>query len=388
MDEYSSWLGLDSVQDPNQMLMQQPLPVPLAPQQQQLPPMKKAQGMAPALPNTPSWEMLAAHQDENAANPEDDFRTQFLSDLQKKRQTIQDNQSRLADLENKPASFDNANLRPLLAWADSLNGTQSAQYYEKPKDKSQELKEKLIAQIDKGESGLSNAQVAYLRNIATNDLAKQKADANVDQQTWRRDYLNKKLMQGDDRLAVSTGQNIDNDATLIDLGNRRLQIGRDVHTLENSPVLTPQVFDEIQKGVANAITGAKSATVSDTAALKIKTLDQDYANFMQRVSSNPQDINNPQLKSYLSGLLHRLDDAYIQNIKDRTSQKVAGLSHLSSSKAKAVVNSKVDQFNAPLASGAGAPASGLITVSNGSTTFTVKPENLQQAIKEGYQEVK
>lgn len=116
----------------------------------------------------------------------------------------------------------------------------------------------------------------------------------------------------------------DKDRIITNLTERQQQIQRDKHTLDTADVLTPQIFNEIQIGVANAISGGRSAAVSTQNKVEFNSLETEWQNLKQRLTNSPQDIGSPEVKKYMSDLLNRLNDAYQNNMASRAEQLTKG----------------------------------------------------------------
>lgn len=116
----------------------------------------------------------------------------------------------------------------------------------------------------------------------------------------------------------------DHDKILTALTQQQQQIGRDKHTLDSATTLTPQIFNEIQTGIANAIAGGHSAAQGTIHDLKYQSAAIDLEGLKQRLTNRPQDIGSPEVKKYLSDLIGRLGEAYAGNISDRAQQLAVG----------------------------------------------------------------
>lgn len=149
-----------------------------------------------------------------------------------------------------------------------------------------------------------------------------------------------------DKIAADIANRFDNDSILKKIEGQTQQIDIDKHTLATSDVLTPQVFNEIQIGIANAISGGRSAAVStqnkvefDSAAIQLKRIQQ-------RLTNKPEDIASPEVKKYLTDLLSRLGEAYENNAYERAKQieKGRSLGYRHNPDAKAVMKEKVNYY--------------------------------------------
>ena len=238
--------------------------------------------------------------------------------------------------------FKDLNLAPLMGLADAWGGSNLAQTYKAPQtqDERQAQIMALEEMLRKGKREANSGLLDYLKMRQDAHTKTERNQAYVAGLQARNAMLAAGLGLRDDKLAASLGKELENDPIIKNQLERRQQIAMDIHTLQTAPAITPQMWAELQKGVANAITGARSATVSDTEAMKINTLAIEWANLQQKLTNSPQDIESPEMRKYLSDLLARLDDAYRINISARTDQKMAGMENLSSTKAKKVLGDK------------------------------------------------
>lgn len=149
-----------------------------------------------------------------------------------------------------------------------------------------------------------------------------------------------------DRIAASAGDHFDKDPILTKISKQKQQVDLDKHTLETAPVLTPQIINEIQQGIANAISGGGSAGLGKTEQTEIHTAKQKIAELQQRFSSNPTPVNDPQLVEYFHGVLGRLGDAYDRNGYSRAQQIFKGRAqgYKSNPAAVQVMQDKVESY--------------------------------------------
>lgn len=246
----------------------------------------------------------------------------------------------LAQLQTqKPTGIQALDLSPLYNFVDARTGSKMQQGYQAPTaiNDWQSKVDALKKAVDTNGDKITDDQLKYLQ-----EKLKQQADLDkVNALTGKASNLSNLASIREDALAARVAQTLQDNKILNDQNTRRQQLGLANHTLNGPNVITYQMFNEIQKDIANAITGAKSATVSDTAAMKIQTVEADLANLMQRATGNPQDAVSPEIRKYLSNVITRLDDAYANNIEDRKKVLAAGYSNLASTRVKNVVNDKI-----------------------------------------------
>ena len=159
-----------------------------------------------------------------------------------------------------------------------------------------------------------------------------------------------------DRIAAEAANHFDNDKKLVGINKQRQQVALDRHTIESGQ-LTPQLLAEVQQGIGRAISGGGGG-VHEREAVALKTGQEQLARIMERVKSEPQYINNPEVKNYLLNTIDRLDEAYAQNAEARAKQIYNGRAkaYKSNPAAVEVMKSKVEDYKLPEQSKAAAPA--------------------------------
>lgn len=122
--------------------------------------------------------------------------------------------------------------------------------------------------------------------------------------------------------AIQAASVYDNDPILKSNDQRLQSVGIAKHTLENNQKITPQMLEEIQTDVARAIAGGSSSGVGEREATKFHSVQQDFTNLMQRITNKPEDVDSPEVKQYLHGVLVRLEDAY-GGIRQKRAQDIS-----------------------------------------------------------------
>lgn len=196
-----------------------------------------------------------------------------------------------------------------------------------------------------------------LKSLTGLGEAKAKADAMAISGQARADgVLNQK-----DKIAASAADHFDKDPILTKITKQRQQVDLDKHTLETAPVLTPQIINEIQQGIANAISGGGSAGLGKTEQTEMHTAQQKIADIQQRFTGDPTPVNDPALVQYFHGVLDRLGQAYDRNGYTRAQQILNGRAggYKSNPAAIQVMKDKTESYRpadpaqAPGAAGAG-----------------------------------
>lgn len=149
-----------------------------------------------------------------------------------------------------------------------------------------------------------------------------------------------------DSIASRAGDHFDKDPILTKINKQKQQVELDRHTLSTAPVLTPQIINEIQQGIANAISGGGSAGLGKTEQVEIQTAKQKVAELQQRFTSDPTPVNDPKLVEYFQGVLARLGEAYDKNGYARAQQLYNGKksAYRSNPAAVQVMKEKVESY--------------------------------------------
>jgi hypothetical protein len=251
----------------------------------------------------------------------------------------------IKEYQERPSGIDYSAPAALLAsFQPQYKGVAELAQSQRPETQDQrartvlDLQQKLQAQKDR----LSQGEFNQLKALMGLDISKQKADAMTERSKFFGAGLDIRGAQFSQRIADV----FDKDQMLKQINSQRQQMELDRHTVETAEVLTPQLFNEVQKGIANAIAGGKSASVSDTEAMKIKTIATEFAAIQQRLKNKPQDISSPEIKKYLTGVISRLADAYDANAFKRAEQlkkgRAAGLAK--TPEAMSVMEEKVESY--------------------------------------------
>jgi hypothetical protein len=132
----------------------------------------------------------------------DQFDDAFFESMGNRKDALEKLRAKQAELDGKaPSGFETVNLKPLMAYADSLTGTNLAGAYTAPTQVAQynEKMQKLQDAISKNENTLSDDQLAYLRTKAQEESMKlrEQSMANAmsragegEESKVRREYLN------------------------------------------------------------------------------------------------------------------------------------------------------------------------------------------------------
>lgn len=128
-----------------------------------------------------------------------------------------------------------------------------------------------------------------------------------------------------DRIATSAADHFDKDPILIKIDKQRQQIALDKHTLEASGGHLPvQLLNEIQQGLANAISGGGSAGLGKTEQIEINNSSTKLTGLLQKLSPGVKYVDDPELAQYLGAQLDRLGNGYDNNAFQRAQQIFKG----------------------------------------------------------------
>lgn len=150
-----------------------------------------------------------------------------------------------------------------------------------------------------------------------------------------------------DRIAAQAADHFDKDSILTKINKQKQQIETDKHTLDGANGrLTPSIINEVQQGIANAISGGGSAGLGKTEQVEIQNVNQKIAQLKQKFESGVQYVDDPELINYFHGVLDRLGQAYDKNAFQRASQIFNGRSkgYKSNPAAVQVMQDKLESY--------------------------------------------
>lgn len=249
---------------------------------------------------------------------------QLMSDRQGRIDKASANDQALGD---RPTGFQAVDLSPLMAFADSMAGTNIKAGYSGPKQLQDYDAQKKIMQaaLDKERNGLGDDQMNYLKMKAgerTRRDSMDQAQANKDMMIAlmgrRADQADTRIGIAKSRLQDSVYKSFSNDKNMMNYDNQLSQIGRGLHVLETPPggIITYQMVKEISNDIANALSAGKSA-VDDRHKAEFNTLAGEMARLAQFISANPTAATSPEQVAHLKGQLERIKEAFTYNMADR-----------------------------------------------------------------------
>lgn len=95
----------------------------------------------------------------------------FYNQMGQRQNQVAGLQQQVAELQNDPNTLNDVNLKPLLAYVDSLTNGHSAQSYTAPETRKSQVA-KLQAEIAKGQNAIGDDQLAYLKQKASEEAAR------------------------------------------------------------------------------------------------------------------------------------------------------------------------------------------------------------------------
>lgn len=172
------------------------------------------------------------------------------------------------------------------------------------------------------------------------DTAEQKASSSGSLSNYRQQSLG--LRAGDQ--ASRAGEAFDKDPILLQTDKQRNQIALDLHTLNTAKIVNPQILNEVSTGMANAISGGRSASLGAVHMQEINNLDKKWTDFLQFINSKPEALNQPETIQFVKDTLARLDDSYANIAETRALSKANAKTYQSNPEAQAAVAAKVQQY--------------------------------------------
>lgn len=257
-------------------------------------------------------------------------------------------------LEDKPNEI---NWAPLAAFIDSMvPNSKLTPVAQALAPMSQDQKEKLLfdlknklqlgrqalskEQLDALASQIKMQQDDYRNNTMYQHYMNMAANANR-----RTDTSIGRLETQKDSQAQTAGNLFDNDPAVIKPTLARLnQIDLDMHTLKTAKVITPELMNEMGKGMATAIAGGKSSGLEETKMQTLQSAQKDFARLQQYIAGKPYQALTEEQKVYLDDVFSRLREGYGQMIAARAEQLRKGRTFKSNPHANAVMDQKVKEY--------------------------------------------
>lgn len=174
------------------------------------------------------------------------------------------------------------------------------------KDIEENTKEGLLGKIIQGEFGARGREATSSRVGERNQILREGLDLRRENQ------------------ASHVADLFDKDKIIQDSTQQKNRIQNGRHTLESAKTLTPQMLDEIQADINAAISKGGSNAASLEHKRTFNSLGIEATRLKQRLTDKPEDINNPEIKQYLTDIMNRLEGAYDLNMSERAKSLSAG----------------------------------------------------------------
>lgn len=148
-----------------------------------------------------------------------------------------------------------------------------------------------------------------------------------------------------DNQTSHVGDIFDKDPIMNKINKQRQQIDIDKHTLQSSNGDIPvQMINEVQQGLANAISGGGSAGLGKTEQVEIQNRNTRLQSILQKVEPGVNKVHDPELVQYLSDTLDRLGNAYDNNGYSRAQQIAKGRNYKFNQSANQAMQDKVESY--------------------------------------------
>lgn len=116
------------------------------------------------------------------------------------------------------------------------------------------------------------------------------------------------------KVASDTGKAMINDPIVKAADQQNNSINKGLNRLSGDEPVTPQMWNELNIDLANAISGGRMAAQGTIHEVQMQDAEQKLAQMQQYVSGHPQDIGSPAMKEYLKSNFNDLK-ALNQNVR-------------------------------------------------------------------------
>lgn len=257
----------------------------------------------------------------------------------------------IKQIQDKPQGI---NWTPVAAYLDSqIPGSKLTAAAEATAPMSEDQRDKMLFD-------LKSKLLAGRATLSKESLASLKSEQQMQQYREHQDELERhnRQMEGaqlangqagrvqvmQDTQTQHAADIFDRDPVIKTLTERKNQIGIDYHTLQAGGVITPQMSDEISKGIAVAFNGGKSSGLEETKKQEINTAMKDWAKIQQYVTGKHFDALTPENKQMLTSVLDRLNGAYGNVLASRGEQIRKGRKFTYNQAGNEVMDSKVNEY--------------------------------------------
>jgi hypothetical protein len=224
----------------------------------------------------------------------------FYNEMQKRQGSVTSMQDDIKRLQGTPMSFADVNLKPMLAFADQLNGSNTAASYSAPTGAQQRKSDvqRLQEAVMKQQNAIGDDQLAYLKQKAMEE-------ANSRRERSMANQLNKSMLAGEFRLREKWESNPITKASVSMDDHYRRITSNDHSTPAGQMALIFNFMKMLDDGSvvreSEYAQAQKTAGILDRAALALKTAqsgdkvdDQQIKNFISVAESIMQEVRNKQ----------------------------------------------------------------------------------------------
>lgn len=259
--------------------------------------------------------------------------------------------------------------------------------------------------LDKPLEFINKQKQSEAEEASTAELKKEQIEASrATKQKAQDDKASQQNSLMQDKIAKQINALSQSSRSSLGMAGRTLVSADRALDILNSPTVSPQDLNSVSADISNIISGA--ATVSGTKHQEYNTLATNLASGIQKLTSNPQDVDAPELKNHLKDVVKKMRDISSQTIQQNLNfvktahpdfvknnptyfEDVA--TGLAGQLGSSGDNNQPTQSSTPAA--ANSPSSptpvpaGKIHVSNGKNSFYIDPSDLADAQKDGYNQV-
>lgn len=323
----------------------------------------------------------------------DQFRKSYLStpEMQSQESGIQNMQDSYDQQKDLQKNLPHMDWSPLLALADSQTGSKTLQGYKAPQspedlaksqlgmlstvqDKKQQLSKDVIDAINRMKSGSVSDQYMQALTNATNAGIGSAGGAGGGLATPRRNAL-----------IAQSGNDFDKDKVLGQMVQTTNNLNRASNIMNGKTPVTVQMFNDIQKDLANALAPGGAATEGNMNRTILTTLAGNL-NALQSKFGGVKDLRKeqPQIFAQLQGFINQVQDEYNKAGADRLQLKAANWRNVPDDLIQKTVDDKIGKYTKFFSPDNTSSGMSKVKVSNGSETLMIPLSDLAEAQKEGY----
>ncbi len=251
---------------------------------------------------------------------------------------VAQNEKDLNDLKSKGQSI---NWAPAISFVNSQTGSKIDQGYQS--ENPDEYKQKVM--------GLQNALQAQRQG-----LSKSQIDAIKDQLNMmnplknmaplaRLDQRGQMIGLREDAQAAQAAKDVHNHPLIQQTSKQLGQLAIDKHTIETSPIVTPQILREISNGIARALAGGSQVGLESSNMQDLSTSQTHLAALEQKLLNAPIEGASPAIKQQVVDTLNRLEQAYGKYQQNIAQRITVGKSYNHNKQAQHAQATAVGQYN-------------------------------------------